>query len=167
MRVVLLCSVVLLLPGMLAAQEPAAAAPAPASAAPAAAGATPAETPVPPPAEAYSYDAAGRRDPFLNLLARGVEPARATNRPDGVGGLHTADVMVRGVVQSRGELVAMVQGPDRKTYTLRQGDALLDGTVKAVMTEGVVIVQDVNDPLSLVKQREVRKLLRSVEDSKQ
>ena len=43
----------------------------------------------------------------------------------------------------------------------------LDGTIKAVVPEGLVIVQPVNDPLSLVKQREVRKLLRSVEDGKQ
>jgi hypothetical protein len=28
-------------------------------------------------------------------------------------------------------------------------------------------VQEVNDPLSLVKQREIRKLLRSAEDAKQ
>ena len=33
--------------------------------------------------------------------------------------------------------------------------------------QGLVIVQDVNDPLSLVKQREVRKLLRSLEDAKE
>jgi Tfp pilus assembly protein PilP len=152
-----LCAFILLSPAALLAQDPAPAAPPAAPAAP--------DITVPP-ERAYAYDADGRRDPFLNLLVRGVEPARATSRPDGVGGLTTNDLTVRGVVQSRGELVAMVQGPDRKTYTIKQGDALSDGTVKAVMTEGLVILQDVNDPLSLVKQREVRKLLRSVEDSK-
>ena len=120
------------------------------------------------PAEIVVSKLADRLNPLTRqFVERSPFVCVATGRPDGVGGLTTADVMVRGVVQSRGELIAMVQGPDRKTYTLRQGDALLDGTVKAVLTEGVVIVQDVNDPLSLVKQREVRKLLRSVEDSKQ
>ena len=50
---------------------------------------------------------------------------------------------------------------------MRQGDKLADGAVKAVTAEGLVIVQEVNDPLSLVKQREVRKPLRSLEDAKQ
>ena len=53
----------------------------------------------------------------------------------------------------------MVQGPDNRTYMLRQGDQLADGAVQAVTAEGLVIVQEVNDPLSLVKQRVVRKPL--------
>jgi hypothetical protein len=63
--------------------------------------------------------------------------------------------------------MAMVQGPDNRTHIVRQGDKLLDGTVRAVTPEGLVIVQDVTDPLSLVKQREVRRLLRSLEAAKE
>ena len=171
MRVVVFSVLASLVTAAAFAQQPPASAPAPApaqAAAPTAAAPTPPATADPPApvAEAYSYSPDGRRDPFLNLLARGGEPLRTGLKPEGVSGLLTADLSVRGVIQSRGGLIAMVQGPDRKTYTIKQGDALLDGVVKAVMTEGLVIVQDVNDPLSLVKQREVRKLLRSVEDPK-
>ena len=60
----------------------------------------------------------------------------------------------------------MVQAPDSKTYIMRSGDKLMDGTIKAVTTQGLVIVQEINDPLSIEKQREVRKLLRSLEDAK-
>jgi hypothetical protein len=60
----------------------------------------------------------------------------------------------------------MVQGPDNKTYVVHQGDKFADGVVKSVTPQGLVIVQDVHDPLSLVKQREIRKLLRSVEEAK-
>ena len=42
-----------------------------------------------------------------------------------------------------------------------------DGVIKAVTIQGLVIVQEVNDPLSLVKQLEVTKRLRSLEDAKQ
>ena len=70
-------------------------------------------------------------------------------------------------MQSRGALIAMIQGPDNKTYIVHQGDKLLDGTIKTITPQGLVIVQEVNDPLSLVKQREVRKLLRSLEDAKE
>jgi len=60
----------------------------------------------------------------------------------------------------------MVQGPDNKTYIVRANDHLLDGTVKAVTPQGLVIMQEVSDPLSLVKQKEVRKMLRGLEEGK-
>jgi Tfp pilus assembly protein PilP len=125
-----------------------------------------APAPLPPPGEGFTYDPEGRRDPFLNLLAAGADTNLAAQRPEGPAGLATAEISVRGVVSSRGALIAMVQGPDNRTHIVRQGDKLLDGTVKAVTPEGLIIVQDVTDPLSLVKQREVRRLLRSVEAGK-
>jgi len=76
------------------------------------------------------------------------------------------EVSVRGIMQSRGALVAMIQGPDTKTYIVHPGDKLLDGTIKTITPQGLIVIQEVNDPLSLVKQREVRKLLRSLEDAK-
>jgi hypothetical protein len=57
----------------------------------------------------------------------------------------------------------MIQGPDNKTYIVHQGDKLLDGTIKTITPQGLVVIQEVSDPLSLVKQREVPKLLRSLE----
>jgi Tfp pilus assembly protein PilP len=125
--------------------------------------AAPAPQPPPPtPAENYSYDASGRRDPFLNLLGTGNEPGTA-RRAEGKAGLMVAELSVRGVMQTRGAFIAMVQGPDGKTFLIHQGDRLADGLVRAVNAEGLVVVQDVNDPLSLVKQREVSKKLRSLE----
>jgi Tfp pilus assembly protein PilP len=77
------------------------------------------------------------------------------------------EVSVRGIMQSKGALVAMIQGPDNKTYIVHQGDKLADGTIKTITAQGLVVIQEVNDPLSLVRQREVRKLLRSLEDAKE
>ena len=37
---------------------------------------------------------------------------------------------------------------------------LMDGVVKSITQDAIVFSQDVNDPLSLVKQREVRKTIR-------
>jgi Tfp pilus assembly protein PilP len=132
-----------------------------------AAGTAPAtQAPVVPPAEPadnYTYDPAGRRDPFLDLLTTGNEPRAVSRRGEGVAGLAVADVSVRGVLHSAGTFYAMVQGPDGRTYMMHPGDKLLDGTVKAVTADGLVIVQQVNDPLSLVKQREITKRLRSLE----
>jgi type IV pilus assembly protein PilP len=123
-------------------------------------------TPAPAPAvEAYTYDPAGRRDPFVSLLSRGIEPTTG-KKLTGLSSLTTAEVMLRGVMQSRNSYVALISGPDGKTYSARVNDRLLDGIIRSVTPQGIVIMQEVNDPLSLVKQREVRKGLRTPEDGK-
>jgi Tfp pilus assembly protein PilP len=120
-----------------------------------------------PPAETYAYQPDGRRDPFVSPFGGGGESRPTSRRGDGPAGMTLAEISVRGVMQSRGTLVAMIQGPDNKTYIVHQGDKLLDGTIKSVTPQGLIVTQEVNDPLSLVKQREVRKLLRSLEDGKE
>ena len=122
-------------------------------------------TPAQPAAEPYTYTPDGRRDPFVSLIARGVEVASG-NRTAGLGGLTTAELMVRGILNSRGSYLALVSGPDGKTYTAHVNDRLIDGTIRSITAQGLVIMQEVNDPLSLIKQREVRKGLRASEDGK-
>jgi len=90
-----------------------------------------------------------------------------TRKGDGLGSLTLAEISVRGVLESRGSLIAMITGSDNKTYIVHAGDKLLDAKIKSITTQGLVVVQDVNDPLAVVKQRETRKLLRSLEDAKQ
>jgi Tfp pilus assembly protein PilP len=82
-------------------------------------------------------------------------------------GFNVGEISVRGILQSRSALVAMIQGPDNKTYVIHQGDKFADGVVKSVTPQGLVVMQDITDPLSTQKQREVRKLLRSLEDAKE
>jgi len=137
--------------------------PAPATPAPAAPAATPAAT------DNYSYNTEGRRDPFVSLLRSGSDERGArsgASGAEGIAGLMVDEISVRGVVAGRNGYVAMVKGPDNKTYIVRSNDKLLDGTVKAVTAQGLVILQEVNDPLSLVKQKEVRKMLRGLEEGK-
>jgi len=142
---------------------------APQTPAPAAQAAAPAQVPAAlSPADTFTYNPDGRRDPFVSLLTKGGE--RHVPRPgqdlEGVAGLAVEELTVRGIVSSPSGLVAMVQSPDRKTYLVRQNDKLLDGIVKSVTAEGLVILQEVNDPLSLVKQKEVRKMLHGNEEGK-
>ena len=148
-----------------AAQAPAPPAPAPVAPAPAAA---PPQAPaVPaPPAEIYVYQPEGRRDPFVALTGTGGEPRSVSKKGEGPTGMAVADISVRGIMQSRGSLIAMVEGPDKKTYIVHPGDKFLDGTIKSITPQGLIVEQEVNDPLSLVKRREIRKLLRSLEDTK-
>jgi len=147
-----------------AAQGGAAQAAQPTTAAPA--GAAASAQPASKPAEAgapFTYNPEGRRDPFVSLIGKGNDPKNAGTRPPGVPGLLINEVSVKGIVRNSAGFVAMIQGPDNKTYVVKAGDRLMDGTVKSIVQDAVVFSQDVNDPLSLVKQKEIRKSLRSAE----
>jgi Tfp pilus assembly protein PilP len=122
-------------------------------------GAQPAEAPAPP--GAYTYDPSGRRDPFVSLLLGGASTRpTGASRPPGLPGLLIGEVSVKGVLKSKGAFVAILQSSDTKTYLAHTGDKVMDGAVKSITQDAVVFSQEVNDPLSLVKQREVRKTIR-------
>ncbi len=110
----------------------------------------------------FTYNSEGRRDPFISLVGQGAG-ASVGVRPAGLAGLAVAEVTLRGTMTSRDGFVAMVRGVDQKTYIVRTGDTLLDGVVQSISLDDMVIVQEVNDPLSLESQREVRKFLRQAE----
>ena len=144
-------------------QPPAASAPTPA---PAPAPAAPQTSALEP--QGYTYNPEGRRDPFVSLVRRGAEVPGSPDgpRPAGVAGLAVAEVSLRGTMKGRDGFVAMLQGADNKTYLVRPGDRLLDGTIRSIAADSLVILQRVNDPLSLEAEREVRKVLRQTEEAK-
>jgi Tfp pilus assembly protein PilP len=137
-----------------------------APAVPAVAPATPAAPSAAP--DSFTYEPAGRRDPFVSLIARGSDSksTQGGRRPDGLAGLSVGEVSVRGVLRSHGGYVAILQGPDNKTYIARPNDKLFDGTIRTISEQGLTVLQEVNDPLSLVKQREVHKGLRASDEGK-
>jgi Tfp pilus assembly protein PilP len=118
--------------------------------------------------QGYTYDPQGRRDPFVSLLRRGSDVTRSSagSRANGLAGLETSEVTLKGTIASQGTYVGILQGSDNKTYIVRAGDKLLDGTIRAISPDSMVIAQQVTDPLSLEKQREVRKVLRQTEEGK-
>jgi Tfp pilus assembly protein PilP len=118
-------------------------------------------------APAYSYNPDGRRDPFISLLRRGTDVTRGQGKPgDGVAGMLINELVLRGIMQSRHQYVALVQGPDTKTYIVRVNDRLADGSIRAITADSLILMQDVNDPLSATKQREVRRTLRAAVEQK-
>ena len=127
----------------------------------------PVPPPVPPPAPGeYVYLSGGRRDPFVDLMAAGSEP-QSIVRGEGAAGLTVSEISITGVVQSRGSLIAVIQAPDKKTYLIHPGDKLADGVVTSVTSQGIIVLQDIQDRLSPGRRREVSKLLRSLEGAKE
>lgn len=127
-----------------------------------------ASIPVFPVSGAYSYSADGRRDPFMNLTGTGGD-SKAPPKPTaaGIAGIRVDELSVRGIMQSRDRLVAMIQASDSRTFLIHQGDKLADGSVKSITADGLVLAQDVSDPRAKEKTREVRKALRASEDEKE
>ncbi len=120
----------------------------------------------PPPVEVYAYDRDGRRDPFVSPFAGGTGIRPPTERPPGLAGLSINDLSLRGIVVSAGEHLAIMQAPDNRTYILYGDEQLFDAVVKTITDEGVVFLQQVNDPLSLVAEREVLRTLRGPEEGR-
>jgi Tfp pilus assembly protein PilP len=150
--------------------KPAASAAQPADA-PSAVVATPADASASPALQAhgFTYNPEGRRDPFVNLLRRGTGVDLAASigpRPNGLKGLGTGEVTLKGTMASQGAYVAILQGSDARTYVVRAGEKLFDGTVRTITADSMVILQQVNDPLSKETQREVRKVLRQTGEAK-
>ena len=116
--------------------------------------------------EIYSYNEAGRRDPFVSLLGRAAGSAPVNARPPGLAGLSVNELSLQGLVLGGGRYLAVMQAPDRKTYILRGDEQLFDALVKSVSAEGVTFLQTVNDPLSLLKEREVLRTLEGREDGR-
>jgi Tfp pilus assembly protein PilP len=118
--------------------------------------------------QGFDYDPENRRDPFVSLVRRGTDVERSTpgTRGPGLGGLETSEVTLKGTVHSGDGYLAIVAGADNRTYIVHVGDRLLDGTIRAITPTAMVIVQQVSDPLSLDKQREVRKTIRQADEAK-
>lgn len=144
--------------------------PAPAAPAPAAPAAVKAEDQLPSPPADFTYTQGGRRDPFMTLTSpKGpIQQLDPNSRPAGAAGIAVDELTVRGILLSNGAFVAMVSGAAGKaqTFSVKAGSKLLDGVVRAIDARSIVIVQQVSDPLSLQKQREVRKFLRTQEEGK-
>jgi len=116
----------------------------------------------------YTYHQDGRRDPFVSLQRRApeVERASAGARAPGLAGLGVGEVVLKGTLRGSEGFVAMLLGSDNKTYIVRPGDRLLDGTIRTISADSLIVLQQVDDPSSKQALREVRKTLRQTEEAK-
>ncbi|MEO8430426.1 MAG: hypothetical protein ABI592_02875 [Acidobacteriota bacterium] len=106
----------------------------------------------------YTYDPAGRRDPFRSLLVRSENRAGGP-RPPGIAGIGIDDVTVQGIWKTRSGYVAQIRGTDNKSYLLRSGDLLYDGEVTRVGPNEIGFRQNLNDPQSVKPFRDITKQL--------
>jgi len=114
----------------------------------------------------YAYNPQGRRDPFVSLQ-KPVEAEGPKIRRPGLEGMLVQEVALRGIVKTPKGFTAMLQGTDGKSYFAQNGQKMADGIVTSIDASTVVFRQEVNDPLSVVKSREVKKSLYQSEEARQ
>jgi hypothetical protein len=129
-----------------------------------------------PPPGGYTYNPQGRRDPFVSLSKPVTAQGLKGPRPQGFPGFLIQEVALRGIVKTseagtgaaaKPGYIAIFQGTDGKSYFVTVGQRLFDGVITAVDASSVTMRQEVTDPLSPVKTRDVRKSLYASEEARQ
>lgn len=108
--------------------------------------------------QGFTYDPAGRRDPFRSLLARQAKEELGV-RPPGLRGMGIEEIKLQGILRIPEGFVAMIQGTDNMSYLIRPGTVLYDGNVELIEKGKVVFRMQVADPKSLKPYREVVRTL--------
>lgn len=111
----------------------------------------------------YSYDPAGRRDPFVSLLGGIKVKVPVTPK----GALSVTDARVVGITRGKDGYVAIIMGSDKKARFMKTGDKLYDGEIISIEAEKVVFRQDLtedNPTAPGLKSKEVTKRLHPVQE---
>jgi type IV pilus assembly protein PilP len=115
----------------------------------------------------YNYNPQGRRDPFVSLLKPVSADQGVKTRRPGMEGFLIQEVALKGIVRTPKGYTAMLLGTDGKSYFVQQGQRLFDGVVTKIDATAVTFRQEITDPLSTVKSRDVRKTLYPSEEARQ
>jgi hypothetical protein len=114
----------------------------------------------------YTYDPAGRRDPFIDLLI-GLK-AKGPGAPKGA--LTVTDAKVVGITQGKDGYTAIIVGTDNKARFMKAGDKLYDGQIITIEKDRVIFRQDFteeNPAAPGLRSKEVEKRLNPVQEGTQ
>ncbi len=117
-------------------------------------------TPGTAPAAAESEVKQARRDPFESLLGRQAGKG-APNLPPGKLGLQVSTLRLDGIVRAPNGMIAVVSNPQSRTYFLREGDRLYDGSVEKISMDGVSFHEEGKDAFGKPVERQVNKRIYS------
>jgi len=100
-----------------------------------------------------------RRDPFESLIGR--QNKAPTNLPPGKLGLQVSTLRLDGIVRSPNGMIAVVSNPQARTYFLREGDRLYDGSVEKISMDGVSFHEEGKDAFGKPVEHQVNKRIYS------
>ena len=110
---------------------------------------------------------AARRDPFESLLAHTQGGKGNPNLPPGKAGLQVSTLRLDGIVRAPNGMIAVVSNPQARTYFLREGDHLYDGSVDKITMDGVSFHEEGKDAFGKPVERQVNKRIYSTSSGEQ
>ena len=108
---------------------------------------------------------AARRDPFESLIGRQNKSTQVL--PPGKAGLQVSTLKVDGIVRAPNGMIAVVSNPQARTYFLREGDHLYDGSVEKITMDGVSFHEEGKDAFGKPVERQVNKRIYSPSSGEQ
>jgi Tfp pilus assembly protein PilP len=123
-------------------------------------------TPGAPKAAAQSELKAARRDPFESLINRN-QGKGGPALPPGKAGLQVSTLRLDGIVKAPNGMIAVVSNPQSRTYFLREGDHLYDGSVEKITMDGVSFHEEGKDAFGKPVERQVNKRIYSTSSGEQ
>lgn len=100
---------------------------------------------------------AGKRDPFRSPIARRTEKGMVSICATGKRCLQADDVVLKGIVRGPETMIAVVENSAKRTYFLRENDAIMNGYVFRITGDSVVFRENAIDRFGKVRTREVVK----------
>lgn len=108
-----------------------------------------------------SYESAGRRDPFKNLLA-GKEIKEKT-QAGATPQLYIDDITLIGIVKYKKKYTAVLSGPQGFPYYFEVGDKLSDGFILAINENEVVFRKTNERGIPLTRPKDIVKEIKPEE----
>jgi len=106
--------------------------------------------------ETYQYDAKGRRDPFLSLVAKAKQKPVVKKGASPFESHEIEEMELLAIAWNKNKSYALIMLPDKKTYTITEGMTLglQGGKVQKITKDAVHIREFVKDYRGDIKPRD-------------
>jgi len=98
----------------------------------------------------------GKRDPFVSII-RSDMGGNGPSCGEGRKCLVISRLILRGIVRSADETIAVVDNGSNKTYFLREGDPVFNGAVVKITANSMIVRERIVDRVGRVSTRDVVK----------
>lgn len=106
--------------------------------------------------EEYKYDARGRRDPFVSLVVVTKQKQIKKKGASPFESYDISEIKMLAIAWDKNKYFALIRLPDKKTYTITEGQSLglEGGKVEKITRDSVVIREHVKDYRGNIKPRD-------------
>jgi len=103
----------------------------------------------------YTYDPAGRRDPFRDLLAGSEAKEEAGTKA--ISEMSIDDLILIGILKIKTNLMGIIRGPQGFPFRINEGDKFKDGFVLSIEESKIIFRKTKNRGIPLTRPINVTK----------